>query len=143
MNENFYFSYLHRYVMGKYLSTLLKGITAPCSREMALNQLLGSSTAHWQSRVSVSERVNFYFSLSMTKKMPTTFLVMTGPKELFLFNISSALLPELGSPAGLNWCFSVSFLLIFSFSNFYEFYLLLFLWLFFPLVSLSMLTAVL
>lgn len=47
--------------MGKYLSMLLKGITTPCWREMALNQLLGSSTAHWQSHVSVSERVNFYF----------------------------------------------------------------------------------
>lgn len=47
--------------MGKYLSTLLKGITAPCWREMVLNQLLGSSTAHWQSHVSVSERVNIYF----------------------------------------------------------------------------------
>lgn len=45
--------------MGKYLSILLKGITAPYWKEMALNQLLGSSTAHWQSHVSVSERVNF------------------------------------------------------------------------------------
>lgn len=45
--------------MGRYLSTLLKAITAPCWREMVLNQLLGSSTAHWPSHVSVSERVNF------------------------------------------------------------------------------------
>lgn len=45
--------------MGRYLSILLKGTTAPYWREMALNQLLGSSTAHWQSLVSVSERVNF------------------------------------------------------------------------------------
>ena len=28
---------------------------------------------------------------------------MTDPKELFLLNISSALLPELGSPAELDW----------------------------------------
>lgn len=34
--------------------------------------------------------------------MPTTFLVMTDPKELFLLNnISSALLPELGRPAAV------------------------------------------
>lgn len=34
---------------------------------------------------------------------------MTDPKELFLlFNISSALLPELGSPAELDWSLSLS-----------------------------------
>lgn len=47
--------------------------------------------------------------------MPTTFLVTTDPKELFLlFDISSALLPELRSPAELDWSFSLSLLLIFS-----------------------------
>lgn len=66
---------------------------------------------------------------------------MTDPKELFLlFNISPALLPELGSPAELDWSLSLSFLFIFSFPNFYGFSLLLSLpMLCFPLVSLSML----
>lgn len=45
--------------MEKCLSMSLKGITAPYWREMVLNQLLGSSTAHWQNHVSVSERVKF------------------------------------------------------------------------------------
>lgn len=101
-------------------------------------QLTGRATCQCQRGLTSP------YSLSMTNKMPTTFLVMTDPKELFLFfNISSALLPELGSPAGLNWSFSVSFLLIFSFPNFYGFCRLPFLWLFFPLVSLSILTVVL
>lgn len=58
---------------------------------------------------------------------------MTDPKELFLlFNISSALLPELGSPAELDWTF-FSLLLIFSFPNFHGFSLLiLFLCFFYP-----------
>lgn len=99
-------------------------------------QLTGRATCQCQRGLTSTS------SLSMTKKMPTTFLVMTGPKELFLFNISSALLPELGSPTGLNWCFSVSFLLIFSFSNFYGFCFLLFLWLFFPVVSMCNCSAV-
>lgn len=89
-------------------------------------QLTGRATCQCQRGLTSTS------SLSVMKKMPITFLVMTGPKELFLFNISSAMLPELGSPAGLNWSFSVSFLLIFS--NIYGFYLLPFLWLFFPLV---------
>lgn len=51
--------------MGKCLSMLLKEITAPYWREMVLNQLLGSSTAHWQSHVSVSERVNSFCLLAV------------------------------------------------------------------------------
>lgn len=65
-------------------------------------QLTGRATCQCQRGLTSP------YSLSMTNKMPTTFLVMTDPKELFLFfNISSALLPELGSPAGLNWSFSL------------------------------------
>lgn len=44
--------------MEKYRSTSLKEITAPYWREMVLNQSLGSSMAHWQNHVSVSEKVN-------------------------------------------------------------------------------------
>lgn len=57
-NIRFSFSHLCRCVMGKYLSTSLKEITAPCWRETVLNQLLASYTALWQSLASVSGRVN-------------------------------------------------------------------------------------
>lgn len=83
-------------------------------------QLTGRATCQCQRGLTSA------YLLSKVKKMPTTFLVMTDPKELFLlFNISSALLPELGSPAELDWSFSVPFLLVFSFPNFYGFSFLL------------------
>lgn len=64
--------------------------------------LTGRATCQCQRRLTSAHL------LSVVKKMPTTFLVMTDPKELFLLNnISSALLPELGRPAELDWslCF--------------------------------------
>lgn len=74
-------------------------------------QLTGRATCQCQRGLTPSA-----YWLSMVKKMPTTFLVMTDPKELFLFIISFALLPELGSPAELDWSFSV--LLVFPFPTF-------------------------
>lgn len=83
-------------------------------------QLTGRTTCQCQRGLSSAHL------LSMVKKMPTTFLVMTDPKELFLlFNISSALLPELGSPAAFDWSFSLthsSFTTFMGSLSFFPFY---------------------